>query len=130
LPSAGWRQSAEEHARLYPLAEGLALPFRHFSFIRDLAGQPPLYAHAFFCIYEDSVRLSETSSGRFDPSVETQSRWAARDRLRVVREGLRNPGQQVMQVILISEKEIGGPQAEEQFHRLARELVVIEESKK
>jgi exosortase len=125
LPSAGWRQSAEEQARIYQIAEGLALPFRHFTFVRDRAGQPPLHAHAFFCIYENLIRPSETTPVRFDPSVETKSRWASADRWRVVREGRRNPGQQVMQVILMSEKDIGGAEAEAQFENLARQLVTI-----
>jgi exosortase len=123
LPSAGWRQTADHGVRDYSARKELALPFRHFTFLRSFPGQPDLFAEAFFCMHEDSVRAEENSSARFDPNSRRPTDWVFADRYRVVREGLRNPGQQVMEVIFITGKEIGGADAETKFAALLPGLV-------
>jgi exosortase len=100
LPSAGWKQTGDEGIRNYKANDALALPFRHLQFKRSVMGEQPLFADAFFCLTEDSVLqtpndTSELSRGR-------PGNWAPPDRIRVVGEGLRNPGQQVMEFIIIS----------------------------
>jgi len=125
LPSAGWRQVGDQGTRLYRAAANLELPFRHFTFDRSLPGQRRAFAHAFFCIHEDRVRASENTP-TFDPSVETTSRWASSDRWRVVRQGRRNPGQQVMEFILINDgDEAQIEKADAQFAALLPSLVSV-----
>ncbi len=124
LPSAGWRQVGDQGTRLYRAAANLELPFRHFTFDR-FPGQRQAFAHAFFCIHEDRVRASENTP-TFDPSVETSSRWASSDRWRVVRQGRRNPGQQVMEFILINDgDEAQIEKADAQFAALLPSLVNV-----
>jgi exosortase/archaeosortase family protein len=121
LPNVGWRQLADHGVRNYHATESLALPFRHFSFVRDAAGQRPVFAHAFFCMREDKVK--PTASAVFDPNEKTPTDWSSSDRWRVVREGLRNPGQQVMEFVLMNPQEISGEEAETKFAALAPEMV-------
>ena len=125
LPSAGWRQVGDQGTRLYRAAANLDLPFRHFTFDRSLPGQRQTFAHAFFCIHEDRVRPAENTPA-FDPSVETTSRWASNDRWRVVRQGRRNPGQQVMEFIVITDgNEAQIEKADAQFAALLPSLVNV-----
>ena len=122
LPNVGWRQLADHGVRNYRATENLALPFRHFSFVRDAAGQRAVFAHAFFCMREDKVKPT-ASSAVFDSNEKTPTDWSPSDRWRVVREGLRNPGQQVMEFVLMSPQEISGEEAEAKFAALAPEMV-------
>ena len=121
LPNVGWRQLADHGLRSYRATENLALPFRHFSFVRDAAGQRAVFAHAFFCMREDKV--NPTASTVFDPNEKRPTDWSPSDRWRVVREGLRNPGQQVMEFVLMSPQEISGEEAEAKFAALTPEMV-------
>jgi exosortase len=121
LPNVGWRQLADHGLRSYRATTNLALPFRHFSFVRDAAGQRAVFAHAFFCMREDKV--NPTASTVFDPNEKTPTDWMPSDRWRVVREGLRNPGQQVMEFVLMSPQEISGEEAEAKFAALTPEMV-------
>ena len=122
LPNIGWRQLADHGLRSYRATERLTLPFRHFSFVRDAAGQRAVFAHAFFCMREDKVKPM-VDSVVFDPNEKTPSDWSSSDRWRVVREGLRNPGQQVMEFVLMSPQEMSGEEAEAKFAALAPEMV-------
>jgi exosortase len=124
LPSAGWRQTADAGVRAYPVNDHLVLPFRHFSFERDLSGQRHLFAHAFFCVHEDFARPIKNAALRFDPNSQTPNDWLFADRWNVVREGLRNQGQQVMQFMVLTENEIPSEVAERDFASIVRGLVV------
>ncbi|MEY2526107.1 MAG: hypothetical protein QOE73_878, partial [Verrucomicrobiota bacterium] len=53
LPNTGWKTLTDNGLRDYRIAQDFALPFRHFSFVRDIANQPQRFAHAFFCMRED-----------------------------------------------------------------------------
>jgi hypothetical protein len=121
LPSIGWRQIADNGVRVYHPTDTLALPFRHFTFARD-GGARPLYAHAFFCLGEDKVNPA-TSRSAFDPSEQSPTDWKPSDRWRVVREGLRNPGQQVMQLIFLTPSQLGPEQAEGAFGEMLPRIV-------
>jgi exosortase len=122
LPSAGWRRIADDGIRAYPATQNFAVPFRHFAFTHD--GTPyasPAFAHAFFCLHEDTIRN--------EPSQLTMSRpgtWSPFDRWRVVRDGIRNPGQQVMELIIVSPRHRSSEAAEEQFARLVPKLIRME----
>jgi hypothetical protein len=127
LPSAGWHQTADAGVRTYPIKDELALPFRHFSFARNRSEQAQLFAHAFFCVYEDFARPTRHASLRFDPNSQLPTDWLFSDRWDVVREGLRNPGQQVLELVLVSKNEIPQSNAETTFASLVRDLVAVEE---
>jgi exosortase len=122
LPNVGWRQLADHGVRSYRVTESLALRFRHFSFVRDAAGQRAAFAHAFFCMREDKVKPTP-SSAVFDFSEKTPTDWSPLDRWRVMLEGLRNPGQQAMEFVLLSPGEIAPDQAEARFAKMVPELV-------
>jgi exosortase len=126
LPSAGWRQVADNGIQNYRVTPGFSLPFRHFSFVRDaVVTQHSFFADAFFCLGEDSIR-----SGESQPLAAARpGQWSAPDRWRVVQQGLRNPGQQVMQFIQVSPHQIPPTQVEEQFSRLVPTLVQVESGK-
>ena len=126
LPSAGWRQTADAGVRTYPITGELALPFRHFSFARDKSEASQLFAHAFFCVHEDFVRPTQNQSLQFDPNSQLPSDWLFSDRWNVVREGLRNPGQQVLEMVFVSQNEIPESNAETTFASVVRELVAVE----
>lgn len=49
------------------------------------------------------------------------------DRLRLVRDGSRNQGQQVMEVVLITARPLGKEEAEAEFARLAKQVIVKNE---
>jgi exosortase len=121
LPSAGWRQIEDSGVRNYAATPEFSLPFHHFAFAHDAASnQRPHFAHAFFCLHEDTVRVDEPSQ----INAQRPSTWSAPDRLRVVREGRRNPGQQVMELVFISPVQVSSNEAEERFSQLVRDLIV------
>src|SRR4029077_686554 len=98
--------------RQYRVTDNFAVPFRHFAFSRKgTVHSQPVYAHAFFCLHEDTVRPGEAS--QLDEA--SPGKWSKSDRWRVVREGIRNPGQQVMEIIFVSPHQINNGRAEEQF---------------
>lgn len=124
LPSIGWRQASDSGVRNYPIAEDLALPFRHFSFVRDSAGpQHAAYAHAFFCLREDAVAKTPNAARQFDLNTKTPTDWSIADRWKVVRDGLRNPGQQVLEIVFVTPQDCPGAAAEAELGRLLRGLV-------
>ncbi|MGZ5569311.1 MAG: exosortase/archaeosortase family protein, partial [Limisphaerales bacterium] len=98
LPSVGWEQTGDFGVRSYFVNPSHALPFRHFSFKAERPGQSAAVAHAFFCMREDKV---PANAAQFDIGRMTATEWDRSDRLRVVLKGLRNPGQQMLQLILL-----------------------------
>ncbi len=124
LPNTGWRVANDEGVRWYEAAPGLALPFRHFSFVREATPGRQVFAHAFFCQRED--RVPPRAADRFDVTAGETSDWMRNDRVRVVREGLRNQGQQVMQLVLLSKQELSAEEAQTEFAALVPGLVMSE----
>ena len=125
LPSVGWRQVDDHGLRQYPLRGDFTLPFRHFSFVGLVPGREPRYAEAFFCVREDKV-LPKDSAAAFAEAKIPVSDWSRAERLRVVREGLRNTGQQVLQLTIVSRAPMSEGEAEAQISELLRKIVVIE----
>jgi exosortase/archaeosortase family protein len=126
LPNVGWRQIEDHGVRDYSLGGDLQLPFRHFTFIREVAGQRPMLAESFFCMREDKVRPVSSGSAPFDLVQDARtSDWMPADRVRVVLEGLRNPGQQVMQFLVLSPQQMSGVEAEAQFRELLPQIVAV-----
>jgi hypothetical protein len=124
LPNTGWKTLTDNGLRNYGIAQDFALPFRHFSFVRDIANQPRRFAHAFFCMREDFVLAKENSVTQFD-LASTPAHWGLADRYRVVREGLRNPGQQVMELVMMTPREISAEDAETEFAAMLPEIIRI-----
>jgi len=120
LPNSGWRMTEDRGVRLYPIGERISLPFRHFSFTRPASERREVTAHAFFCAREDRVA---TGKQHFDSTAGTTGNWSRSDRLRVVLEGLRNQGQQVMEVVMMTPPTLDAQAAEAEFARLIPELV-------
>ena len=121
LPFAGWKPVGESGIRSYPVAENFSLPFQHFSFMHEEAGGRPVYAETFFCLREDLVRAGAQSESDTIPL----SHWSAPERWDAVRKGLRNPGQQVMQFVLMTRNPLSKPEAEAEFAELVPSLVTL-----
>jgi exosortase len=125
LPSTGWRIAADHGLRYYAAGADLSLPFRHYSFVHDRMGQRAAFAHAFFCIHESRVRKDASATADVDPTSMQLTRWMMAERARVVLEGLRNPGQQVLELIITSRTEIPSLEAEAKFAEMLPSLVRI-----
>jgi hypothetical protein len=116
LPNTGWRLVADEGVRRYQVDTTLALPFRHFRFVHDAPQGKEVFADAFFCQRED--RVPAAAPDRFDATRGQTGNWMRDDRLRVVLEGLRNQGQQVLELVMIMPNEIRSEAAEGEFAQL------------
>jgi exosortase len=126
LPAAGWKQVADTGVRTYPTANSLALPFRHFEFRAE-----QWVAHTFYCLSEDRVP-SPSATGSKLPQMAAprlpRLRLARNERIRLVLEGRRHLGQQLMEVVLVSGDEIPAADAESHFSELVREVVLAQPS--
>jgi hypothetical protein len=118
LPSAGWRALSAGDARAYRVNSDLALPFRRVDFA---SANGTATAHTFFCLQEDR-RTSET---RPDLSLPAgmQPDWSLPARWRVVRSGVRNMGQQVIEFVLVSSQPSSAQSAEAEFARMLPAIV-------
>jgi len=122
LPAVGWRQTGPPHLQAYPVGDDLSLPFQQFSFVHDESGGRPLYAETFFCLREDRVRPGPQAGGDSLPF----SHWSVPERWQAVRSGLRNPGQQVLEFVLLSHHPLKGEDARTGFATLVPRLVKAE----
>jgi exosortase len=120
LPSAGWRQIADLGVKIYSATQNIVLPIRHITFEQE---RGKAVAHAFFCLQEDKIHPNEPRPDlQLGPGIQPD--WASQGRLRVVRNGVRNLGQQVLEIVIVSQQPIEDGAAERNFARLIRELVV------
>lgn len=125
LPNTGWRQIGDAPIRTYAITEKFMLPFRHFSFVQSVHGQPRMYARVFLCMSEDSLRAKDNSAGAFNLTSYIARQWGAADRLKVVLQGLRNPGQQVLHLVFLSPEPIIPAGAETRFAALIPNLISL-----
>jgi len=123
LPSSGWRMSDDEGVRACAVTSNFTLPFRHFRFVRDASTHGQMYADTFFCQAED--RVPRASTERTDSTGGRAGSWGVTDRLRVVRQGLRNQGQQVLEIIMLTPQPIDSVTAEKEFAILVPTLVEV-----
>ena len=125
LPASGWKHVADHGVRSYPISDSVELPFRHFEFQRASQGSAPQTAHAFYCLSEDRASEGSESLGKTDSlgMFGNRSEWTRSERLRVVLEGRRHLGQQVMQVIFISSEPLAAADAESHLRDLVRDVV-------
>jgi exosortase len=119
LPAAGWRQVGEGQLTTYSAGGNLSLPFRRFDFVRDTQNGLALHAAAFFTLHEDVSHESERAT---DDNAGFYSNWDWADRWRVVRDGIRNRGQQVFELIMV-EPEINQAAFDQQFAALLPTLI-------
>jgi hypothetical protein len=118
LPAAGWRQVGNEQLLNYPVDASHSLPFREFHFIKQTEGAKPIRATAFFTLHEDVGDESEVAT-----AAQPYSNWDWKDRWRVVRNGIRNRGQQVLEIIMLIPPQMSDSAAEEECGRLIKEIV-------
>ncbi|MEO5718213.1 MAG: exosortase/archaeosortase family protein [Chthoniobacterales bacterium] len=124
LPNSGWRLTSDEGVRHFRAAGDLILPFRHFRFVRETSGAQSIFADAFFCQREDRVPPEKPDSS--DVTGGKTGSWRRNDRVRVVLQGLRNQGQQVMEFVLMTRNPLSKDQAEAEFAALVPRLVKSE----
>jgi hypothetical protein len=119
LPSIGWTLLDDLGTKNYPGPDDISVPARHVTFKQ---GQGNVIAHTFFCLQEDKINRREA---RPDLLLErgVQPEWSFAARMRVVREGVRNLGQQVLETILISSTPMENSAAEEKFGEIVHEIV-------
>ena len=120
LPSVGWKQLTDHGVRNYVTADGEALPVRHITFARD---KQNVVAHTFFCLEEDKSHVNEP---RPDLLVTggAQPDWSFRGRTEVVKNGVRNLGQQVLEVVMLSAAPMSDEAAEQKFAEIVKGTIV------
>ncbi len=119
LPAAGWRQVGDDQVVNCRLDASHSLPFRTFHFVKENGDAKPVRATALFTLHEDVAHVTEGDSG-----AGFYSNWDWRDRWRIVRNGIRNRGQQVLELIMVIPPQISDSAAEEECRRLMLEIVV------
>jgi exosortase len=124
LPAAGWTQKGSDHIESFEVAPGQSLPFHRFEFVKQ--GNSSLRATAFFTLHEDVAHETETSA---DAAAGLYSNWDWPDRWRVVRNGIRNRGQQVLEFIVVTPSQTDVAKADAQFAALIPQLVETQKKK-
>ena len=126
LPSAGWHQISDRGVTNYVVAGDFSIPFRHITFAR---GRPGVVAHAFFCLQEDQLHPTESRPDLQITGAHPKRDWWLAGRFRVVFNGVRNLGQQVMELIFVSSREVDDATAERKFVELIPRLIKVEDAK-
>jgi exosortase len=126
LPATGWRQSADLGFKFYPIAPGLSVPFHHFEFLHQVGKHKEQVAHVFYCLWQDRIIASSTLAPQDADVAYGQFAWSRSERVRVVVEGTRHPGQQVMELVMTSVAPVTTAEAEARFGELVRNLVEVE----
>ena len=123
LPNVGWQQLADRGAKTYFTPDKIPITARHVSF-RQSRGNA--VAHTFFCLQEDKINPNDP---RPDLQLATgvAPSWSMEARVRVVRNGIRNLGQQVLEVVLVNSPPLDDQTAETRFEQLIAEVVVAVE---
>jgi exosortase len=123
LPAAGWRQVGSDELVNYRIDANHSLPFRTFHFVKENGDGKPVLATAFFTLHEDVAQEAEGES-----TAGLYSNWDWNDRWRVVRNGIRNRGQQVLEMIMVTPAQMSDSAVGEQFGRLVQGIVVPKET--
>jgi hypothetical protein len=113
---------------LYQTQPGLTLPFRHFEFVHKQRSrfESDQFAHTFFCLEQDWME-PENSAGARTAVVRSRSRdWGVLARVRAVEQGLRDLGQQTMELVFVTSQPLSKEAAEEKFAAQPPELVHVE----
>ncbi|MEY2518680.1 MAG: hypothetical protein QOF24_439 [Verrucomicrobiota bacterium] len=119
LPSIGWQQLADRGAKTYLAREEIPIVARHITFRQ---GNGNAVAHTFFCLQEDKTH-ADAPRPDLQLAEGVQPDWSIKARFRTVRDGVRNLGQQVLEVIFVSSQPMDDQAAEDKFAQLLREAV-------
>jgi len=122
LPDAGWKQLADYGTKIYRSNDGIELPARHVSFKQENGSA---IIHTFFCLCEDKVHQEEARPD-LQLAQGLQPDWSLAARARVVRHGIRNLGQQVLEALFLNPHPLDEQSAKERFAALVREVVVAD----
>jgi exosortase len=126
LPAIGWTQVADTGVRNYPVAGSFTLPFRHFEFQHVASENSALkIAHAFYCLSEDRMPAAAAADSKLSQMASAHSTWTRNERIRLVLEGRRHLGQQVMEVVFVSSEPMSAAAAEASLADLVRNLVLL-----
>lgn len=119
LPDAGWALLADQGTTTHRLTNGVAIPARHITF---KAKRGEAVANTFFTLDEDQNHPDEP---RPDLLLKSglQPDWGVAARIRAVREGIRNLGQQVLEIIIVTPEPIDKDTANRQFEQTLEKVV-------
>ena len=120
LPSAGWKQLGPDRTQSFRISPGHSLAFRRFTFGMIESKERPVRAHAYYCLHEDRVHAVEKDA------QDLISNWDLADRWRVVKNGIRNLGQQVLEVIILAPEGVDETVIDQKFGTILSEVVVSE----
>ncbi len=118
LPSAGWETINDRGLGDY-VADDLRIPFRRVAF-RKQGGNT--IAHTYFCLQEDLRRPTEDRPD-LELAAGTQPDWSIAGRARVVRNGVRNLGQQVLEIVIVNPGPMTDEEADREFSALLPQLI-------
>ena len=121
LPSAGWQQLHDHGTATYSVGS-FEIPFRYITFQPKGGGA---VAHTFFCLQED-LRRPRESRPDLELASGVQPDWSFKSRIRVVRNGVRNLGQQVLEVIIINDRPMERAEVEQKLRETLRDIVTSE----
>jgi len=124
LPAIGWSEVADTGVRNYPVIGSFELPFRHFEFHRAFENSGPQTAHAFYCLWEDRAPELSAAGAKSLLMSGSPSSWTRAERLRAVLDGRRHLGQQLIEVVFISDEPVSTTDAELRLGDLVRDIVV------
>src|SRR4029079_373595 len=101
---------ADRGVRTYSTADGQQLPVRHTVFNRE---KQNIVAHTFFCLQEDKSHVNESRPDLL-LTGGAQPDWGFRGRSEIVKKGVRNLGQQVLEVVIVSATGLSDEAAEQE----------------
>jgi exosortase len=126
LPASGWTQVADTGVRNYPVTGSFALPFRHFEFQHATSeSSAPQIAHAFYCLSEDRMPAAAAAGSKLPQMASAHSTWTRDERVRQVLEGRRHLGQQVMEIVFLSQEPLSPGSAESHLRDLVGDVVSV-----
>jgi exosortase len=120
LPSAGWKQLGTDRIESFRISPGHTLAFRRFTFGHIESKEIRVRAHAYYCLHEDRVHAAEKDR------QDLYSNWDLADRWRVVKEGIRNLGQQVLEVIILAPAGVDEKVIDQRFGEMLPALIAPE----
>lgn len=118
LPSAGWEMLNDRGLVEYNAGD-FRVPFRRVAFRKQNGNA---IAHTFFCLQEDLRRPTEERPD-LQLAAGTQPDWALASRVRVVLNGVRNLGQQVLEIVIVNSGAMSEEEADREFQLLLSGLI-------
>jgi hypothetical protein len=82
------------------------------------------FLHAFYCLWEDRVRRVGDSTSEEQEMARGPSEWTRTERARLVAEGRRHLGQQVMEFVISDPKQLSPVEAEDRLAGMLGQLIL------